>query len=454
MKSTLTLLIAMLLLLPFQARGKVIRIACVGNSITYGSGITSRDRLSYPAQLQEWLGSSYEVRNFGVSGATLLKNGDNPYGLQPEYQASLDWEPDIVIIKLGTNDSKPRNWQYAGQFEEDYRELVRSYASLPSRPRILVALPVPVFTAEKWGIRDSVVRDGVIPAIRQVAQDNRLEVIDLFNALLPHPEAFPDEVHPNSIGAAIMVEEIYRTLFHRGQIHGSGYLNTAILAAPGAECRGAAAGWGAGRDWFSQFDDINRIGESRQVDLVFLGTSITQGLGGEGRTVWCAVPGLWDSLYGERNAANFGISGDRTQNVLWRIQNGNFENISPKAIVLEIGVNNFPFHNAEEITSGIHAIIKALQKKVPGARILLVGPLPAGADPSGPLRKKYLEVQRNIKSTGGKNITHLDLGRVFIQPDGSLVPGLMSQDAIHLTPEGYRAWTAAMEGELVKIFGK
>ncbi len=411
--------------------------------------------MSYPAQLQAWLGQRYEVRNFGVSGATLLKKGDRPYWQEPEFNQVLDYNPDIIIIKLGTNDSKPQNWKFADEFEQDYLDLIARYRSLPAKPRIILALPVPVFVPIKWGIRDSVVRDQVIPKIKSVAKTAKLQSIDLYNPLLPYKYAFPDDVHPNSIGASFMVEEIYRALFHRDKVHSSGYLNTAILAAPGAECRGAAAGWGEGKDWYSQFDAINALGKSLKPDVVLLGNSITQGWGGDGRTVWSVAPEIWESRLKPLNAANFGISGDRTQHILWRVLNGNFDDIKPEVVVLEIGVNNFPYHTAGEISEGIKAIVKALLKKLPETKILLYGPLPTGKDNLDPNRKKYLEIHKIIRElANGKNVIYESLNKQFIHPDGSLIEGLMSSDAIHLTQAGYAAWADALIPEITKYIRK
>jgi lysophospholipase L1-like esterase len=160
-------------------------------------------------------------------------------------------------------------------------------------------------------------------------------------------------------------------------------------------------------------------------------------------------------LYKSRNAATFGISGDRTQHIIWRIENGNFEGIKPGVVVLEIGVNNFPVHNADEISQGIKAILKSLQKKAPAAKILLLGPLPTGRDNTDPNRQKYKQVHQMIKSLGnGKSIVYLNLDQVFLKPDGTLTEGLMAADAIHLTPGGYRAWASAMEPEMKKMMGK
>jgi lysophospholipase L1-like esterase len=441
----LNIIILVFLLSTSILEAQIVKIACVGNSITYGSGIENREKMSYPAQLQSWLGSKYIVRNFGVSGATMIRNGDKPYWNEPEYKAALEFNPDIIIIKLGTNDSKPQNWKFSTEFATDYRDMISSFKSLDCNPRVLIALPVPVFTAEKWGIREAVVRDEIIPILKEISKETKSQYIDLYTPLLPYKWAFPDDVHPNSIGASVMVEHIYRALFHRDKMHSSGYLNTAVLPAPGAECRGAAAGWGDGKDWYSQFEAINQIGADKQVDFVLLGNSITQGWGGEGRSVWSAVPSLWDSVFRPMNAYNYGISGDRTQHILWRVQNGNFEKIKPKVIALEIGVNNFADNSGKEVADGIQSIVRALQKKVPGTRILLFGPLPTGSDNDSPNRQKYKQVHQIIRGMGnGKTVFYLNMDKQFINPDGSLKEGLMSPDAIHLTAAGYRVWAEVM----------
>ncbi|MCX6224333.1 MAG: GDSL-type esterase/lipase family protein [Bacteroidia bacterium] len=451
MKKLISIVIAFLL----GATGldaQIVKIACVGNSITYGSGIGNRDKMSYPAQLQAWLGSKYQVRNFGVSGSTMLRKGDKPYWDEPEYKEVMSFKPDIVIIKLGTNDSKPQNWQYSGEFEKDYTDMALAFKAIDSKPRVLLALPVPVFVAEKWGIRDSIVRDQIIPIIKNISRATRCQYIDLYTPLLPYKYAFPDDVHPNSIGASVIVEQIYRSLFYRDKMHSSGYLNTAVLPAPGAECRGAMAGWGDGNDWYSQFEAINKIGQDRKVDLVLLGNSITQGWGGEGRSVWSAVPGLWDSLFKPLNAANFGISGDRTQHILWRIQNGNFDKVKPQVIALEIGVNNFADNSEKEIAGGIQAIIRALQKKVPAVKIILFGPLPTGNDNNDLNRMKYKLIHQIIAGlNNGKNVFYENLDKHFIDPDGTLVAGLLAPDGIHLTAAGYRVWANILVPEAKKL---
>lgn len=194
--------------------GRPVRVACVGDSITYGDGIPDRDHNSYPAILGKLLGTGYEVRNFGVNGATLLKAGDLPYWNCPQFQEAKDFQPDLVVIKLGTNDSKPRNWNHRPEFVSDLKDMIVHFASLPSHPRLWLCLPAPVYK-DRWGIREDVVDDEVIPAIRQVAREMELPVIDVHTALLNRRSYFPDGIHPDASGAALMAATIRQELMEK-----------------------------------------------------------------------------------------------------------------------------------------------------------------------------------------------------------------------------------------------
>lgn len=191
-----------------------IKVACVGNSITYGAFIPKREINSYPAQLQTYLGSKYEVRNFGVSGCTLLKQGDFPYTSTDSYQASLAFQPDIVFIKLGTNDSKPQNRIYLQQFKTDYLRLIESYCNLPSRPRIILLTPIRCFLPDNTGISDSVIQTGITPVIKQIAYEQNLEIINLYYLFGDQwqEKLIPDKLHPSSEGASMIASRLYTYL--------------------------------------------------------------------------------------------------------------------------------------------------------------------------------------------------------------------------------------------------
>ncbi|UVS00469.1 GDSL-type esterase/lipase family protein [Bacteroides fragilis] len=193
------------------AQKKVIKIACIGNSITYGVGTRNPAKDSYPAVLGQMLGDGYEVRNFGVSARTMLMKGDNPYMKEERYRQALDYNPDIVTIKLGTNDTKPQNWRYKSDFKKDMETMIRTLRALPSKPEIYLCYPIPAY-AVQWGINDSIIVHGVMPVINRLVAKYGLKVIDLHTPLTGMKECFADNVHPNEKAAVRIAQAIYRQL--------------------------------------------------------------------------------------------------------------------------------------------------------------------------------------------------------------------------------------------------
>ena len=186
-----------------------IKVACIGDSITQGSGAAPGQ--SYPSQLQAILGDKWKVGNFGVSGRTLLKKGDFPYWNEKAYQDALKFEPDVVIIMLGTNDTKPQNWKHEAEFVDDYTELVNSFQGLATEPKIYVCRPCPVPEPGNFGINEK--NNKVwIKRIDELAKDMNLGVIDMHKALDDKPELLPDRVHPNTEGAGEMAKAAFKAL--------------------------------------------------------------------------------------------------------------------------------------------------------------------------------------------------------------------------------------------------
>lgn len=189
---------------------------------------------------------------------------------------------------------------------------------------------------------------------------------------------------------------------------------------------------------------INERARKGNVDLLFIGDSITQGWEGNGKEVWKA-------RYEGRNAMNAGIGGDRTQHVLWRLDNGNIDGISPKLAVLMIGTNNFGSNTAEEIAAGIKAIVARLQVKLPKTKVLVLGVFPRGERPDDPLRAKMSEVNNLIRGIGdGKMIHYLDINNKLLNPDGTQNRDIMP-DLVHLSPRGYEIWGAAIEAPVTEL---
>jgi acyl-CoA thioesterase I len=186
-----------------------VKVACVGNSITEGASI--EESMRYPAQLQTLLGDTYEVRNYGLGGRTLLKKGDYPYWQEDKYKEVLAWIPDIVIIKLGTNDSKPQNWIYSEDFVSDYRAFIQSFKKLPGKRKIYICKPIPVFKDE-WGITEVIVRDEIVPMIEKIGKSESVKIVDLYSAFAGKGALLPDGVHPDAAGATIIADEVYKVL--------------------------------------------------------------------------------------------------------------------------------------------------------------------------------------------------------------------------------------------------
>ncbi len=193
----------------------ITRVACVGNSVTFGYGLAHRERESYPTRLQEMLGNQYLVGNFGRNGATLLSKGHNPYVKSGEYQKALEFLPDILIIDLGLNDTDPRNWpNYGDEFISDYQRLIASFQTgSGASPKVFICLMTPVFTGHprfKSGTRDWYWQ--IQEQIRQVALNTGAGLIDLNAPLNCRSDLFADNLHPDAIGAEIIARTVYASL--------------------------------------------------------------------------------------------------------------------------------------------------------------------------------------------------------------------------------------------------
>jgi lysophospholipase L1-like esterase len=687
-----------------NAQNKVIKIACVGNSITYGAGMANREKNAYPAQLQNLLGDNYNVQNFGVNGCTLLKKGDAPYWETEAYENALAFTPDIVYIKLGTNDSKLQNRVYLEEFESDYNDLISNFKEKNKDIRIVLLLPVPSFLKDTTSIWNPVIKDQIIPKTQKTAYSNNVEVIDLYQLFIDKSGLFPDKIHPSSLGATVIAKRIYENIFleeseklkirnskkiainnvsnfygfdqtdfkmdqisckivrpkkvakgspwvlrarfwgHEPQtdiallergfhiaycdvgslfggeeavnrwnqfyvyatalglskkvvlegmsrggliiynwavenpekiacvyadapvldgtswpggfgngkgspsdwekfkkiykissdkeidrfkgnpIHKvkeivtagfpmmhvcgevdkvvpidentrkfeneikafggeisvvykkdvghhphsmknptsivdfvlrvTGYkTNFAVLPSPGSEYR-AGAGWKEGKGWWYQMEDIDSLSRnSGKLDLLLIGNSITQGFGGS-RTLTTYRPGqkAANIFFKELNWMNAGISGDRTQHVAWRVQNGNYEIGKPTFITLAVGVNNFGANTAEEIAEGIIVSLNEIRTKIPHAKILFYGPLPAGIEKNSSKRIKYDNIHALIADLGKlKSVYYYNVLSDFEDEKGDLKDNYYSGDGIHLKPEGYIIWANHIKTQMKEL---
>ncbi|MBS0207833.1 MAG: galactose-1-epimerase [Planctomycetes bacterium] len=199
--------------------------------------------------------------------------------------------------------------------------------------------------------------------------------------------------------------------------------------------------------WLVRHNSINERAKQGDVDLLFIGDSITQGWEGAGKETWA-------KYYGNRKAMNAGIGGDRTQHVLWRLDNGNIDGLSPKLAVLMIGTNNSGQNTSEDIAAGVKAIVAKLRDKLPKTKVLVLAVFPRGGDAESPGHKVNVGANEIFKSVAdGENVFYLDIGDEFLGFDKRLNKVIMP-DLLHLSPRGYDIWAAAIEAKLVELLGE
>lgn len=214
MKKQILVIISVVALVLSACQSEPVRVACVGDSITFGHGIKDREHDAYPGLLSTMLGEKYDVRNFGVSGSTTMMGTDMPYMNEQAYKDALAFNPQIVTIKLGTNDSKPYNWKESEHFKQDLKTLIESFRALPSNPQIWLCLPVPAY-GHAWSINDSVIYNGVISFIKEVAQEENLPLVDLNTPMQGKRQYFPDTIHPNEEGQKMIAQTIFDIIFKK-----------------------------------------------------------------------------------------------------------------------------------------------------------------------------------------------------------------------------------------------
>ncbi len=681
----------------------IVKVACIGNGVTFGIGVENREKNNFPQQLQYLLGENYKVTNFGVVNAPLLNTGNAGYVKTEAFKKSQAILPDIVFLELGLDEIKSMDTVLVSNITNTIESFVDSYLKLSSHPRVVILLPLPIFLNDSSLLNNSVIKNKIIPKIQKIAYEKNLEVLDLFSMFIDKQDLFLDKVHPSSLGGTLISKRLYELVkldaekrspvfekikeqkvissfygyscadftfknrnckivspktvtdgqpwvwrarfwghepqtdiallergFHivymdvaemygneesvklwnqfydymqnvgmskkvvlegmsRGGIYAynwalqnpnkvaavyadapvldmkswpgglgkgpgskddwyifkndfnlteeqakifknspldnaeliakggypmlhvvgdadevvpvdentnpfevriksaggnitvihkkgighhphslanptpivdfilksTGYKTKfSIISTPSAEYR-SAAGWKEGTDWWVQNEEINQLLKAeKKLDIIFLGNSITQGIGGNRPSVtYKAGKPYFEKAFNEFRWVVAGISGDRTQHILWRLQNGNYASSHPKLLVLTIGVNNFNEDSGEETADGIKLILDWLQVNMPETKVLLIGPLPTGLHPNSSNRIKYDVVHTIIKNYASPQVSYLPLTQYFIKQDGELDTKYCSGDGIHLIEPGYELWARLLKeavGEVLK----
>jgi len=320
-----------------RATERAARVACVGDSITDGYLMPDKEHHAYPAQLAGLLGFGWEVRNFGVSGACLMRHGGYPYHERPAHADALAWKPDIVVVALGTNDTKTENIAaHPDDFIPSYRTLIAEFRTANPAVKIFLCLPPPAFP-EAMGISDRVLQQEILPRIRQVATDEKLPLIDLHQSLADAAVLFPDKIHPTAEGAARIAQQVYGEVMFATQSRARALdaaVNTAVVPVPRLEddCY----------NWWTRHAEALAAGPRLDPEVVLIGDSITHFWAGEPRAPnRLNGPRAWAETFGSRRVLNLGFGWDRTQNALWRLDHGEFDGLHPKLVIVNLGTNNF-----------------------------------------------------------------------------------------------------------------
>lgn len=263
-------------------QAETVRISCVGDSITYGYTSSSQVTQSYPAQLQKLLGDGYQVSNFGMNSTTMLKNGNRPYWNQKVYTDSMNSSPDIVILMLGTNDSKDVNWKnHKGEFESDMKELIQKYQDLPTHPIVYVGLSPRLTVDTVMDLVNEVIIREIVPLQRKVAQEMECPILDIHALSQTMTGDFNDSVHPTDIGYQKIANYIYGEL--TGTDVSMEILNDTDEIQDGQGFRFSGAKWmhsakgnsingGAGDEHYAVVDESNA--SSHYYEITFCGNRI------------------------------------------------------------------------------------------------------------------------------------------------------------------------------------
>lgn len=368
------------------------RVACVGDGWTSGSGIEDRARQSYPAALRWRLGAAYVVRTFATDDDT------------------SSFAPNIAVL-------------IAAGPPHDLRRRVDALRDQAEPPRILLvdAMRAPAPEATK-------------PSVPPAAGS----LVTVQGGLTPN--MLTRDGTPDPHGADRLAARVAAAILGRD-------LDPTTTPVPSPEWRAGPAGWVTG-DWWDQHEAIKSlIAANPDLQLVFVGDSITQALTGTGNRLTAPDGGrAIDQVFGSVPAIGIGIAGDRTQHVLFRLQQGELAALHARAIVLQIGINNVLAGDSGEATArGIEAIVAELRQQQPQAKVLLCGPFPAGATADHPARAAVVAIHARLaRLADGHAIFHHDLSSLFIDDDGKPT-GNLAPDAVHVTETGREAWLAAIE---------
>ncbi len=365
--------------------------------------------------------------------------------------------PKVAVVLIGTNNTGHAD-QTAEQAETGIDAVVADLEQrLPNTHILLIGILPSDVSASKTG-RDQTVNQYLATCYGENARVTYLDIssvfykngklnVDIFyDPRLPRPG---QPLHPDTTGQRMMAEAIEPTLAKlmgdtpREPLASMTDINTALIPVDWLEQDSY--------DWYARHHAELDLQKRMRPRVVLIGDSITHFWAGLPNGIHVNGPTAWRSIFGDMPVINMGFGWDRTQNVLWRLRQGEFDGIHPQWVVLNIGTNNLTgtsharTNTPAEVAEGIDAICQEIQKRSPESRIILMAIFPRGEKATDPLRAPIEATNRFLAELFGRSpgITYLDIGRQFLAPDGSLRPGLMLDDT-HPSDEGYRLWAGAL----------
>jgi lysophospholipase L1-like esterase len=371
--------------------------------------------------------------------------------------------PKVAIVLIGTNNTSQFNNHTAEQTEAGIDAVISELENRLPETKILLLGILPSDISDKKTERDQAVNAYLATCYSENPLVTYLDINSVFfkngvlNTALFYDPRLPQHgkaLHPDTVGQRMMAEAIEPTLAHlMGDAPGMALtamtdINTAIIPVPRLELDDY--------DWYARHHaelevQKKEIQKKVKSQVVLIGDSITHDWGGSPNAITVNGPAAWQHVFGGMPVINLGFGWDRTQNVLWRLRQGEFEALAPKWVVLMIGTNNLTgteharSNTPEEIVEGIEAIRREIHKRSPDSRIIVMAILPRGQAPNSPLRPLIQTTNQLLfqRFSNDSSVTYLDIGAGFLQPDGSL-PQSMMPDGTHPSDAGYQIWADAL----------
>ena len=364
----------------------------------------------------------------------------------------------MAVVLIGTNNTSQHNNHTAEQTEAGIDAVVSELENRLPETKILLLGILPSDISEEKTKRDNEVNAYLATCYSENPRVTYLDISSIFykngalNTAFFYDPRLPQHgkaLHPDTIGQHMMAEAIEPTLAHlmddepRVPLTAMTDINTALIPVPRLEMDSY--------DWYARHHAELEIQKKVKPQVVLVGDSITHFWGGSPVGIEVNGPTAWQHAFGDMPVINMGFGWDRTQNVLWRLRQGEFEGLTPKWVVLMIGTNNLTgtenarSNTPEEIVEGIEAICREIRKRSPDSHIILMAILPRGQTPDSRLRAPIQKTNQLLSQrfSNDSSITYLDIGAGFLQPDGSL-PQSMMPDGTHPTDAGYQIWADAL----------